>query len=483
MRKFWTFAVLGFVALLICSACAGGPGGKGKPDSEGNLKIENLSGVELAIYVKQSYKGTVKSGGKISILVDDAKAEGTKVTVDCFQRNKLTDLSSYPANNDAKYWSFPRIVRPLNDPDPVILVSIPALSSEDLSSNAGVGAVLVKFNYVDFSFVTSTVEVFTGSRNAKNIIISLNNGEIKFAPMPVGRKLISMEYSVAVAGKNTGKNTDNKVYPETPKQMEDPRFWIYVPSGVTEVEHTIPRISEIYQINYASNNPATRGTLRVMNQSSSQVDIRIGGGTKAEEPINGADSVVFNNVPRRDFLIPPGNYYLRAMSAAIAANEIARIVDISIEPGMIYYWFIQDQNSSLKTGLNMSVSQQVNNWFQNWTIKSSPGEAKITLRITSTAEGVQDTRRDIGVTSGGSEQGELVKRNIDIGDLIRGLTTNNAKMVTLTISAEREGYSSASQSISAYNLLAVGQEFRPDTFYLNKIDRLTEFTIGEPLIQ
>jgi len=476
MRKILTFVLLGFVTLFIYSTCAGGAKGKGKSDSAGNLKLENLSGVELVIYVKKNYKGTVKSGQKISILVEDAKPEGTKVDVDCFQRNKLTDLSSYPTNSDAMYWSFPRVVRPLSDPDPVILVSIPALSSEDLSNNAGVGAVLVRFRYDDFPNVLSAVSIFTGSKDAQNVIIALNNGDTKFAPMPVGRRLISMEYSVA------GKRPDRKVYPETAKQMEDRRFWIYVPSGVTEVEHIIPRISEIYNINYVSNNPATRGTLRVRNQSSSQVDILIGGGTKsgAEEPINGADSVVFNNVPRKDFFIPAGNYYLRAMSAAIAANEIARIEDISIEPGMIYYWFIQDQNSSLKTGLNMSVPQQVNNWFQNWKIKSSPGEAKITLRIISTADGVPNVPpRDIGVTNG---SGDLSLQNIDIGEFIRGLRTDNAKRVTLTLIAERNGYGSASQSISAYNLLASGTEFRLDTFTLNKINE-TEFTIGEPLIK
>jgi len=128
----------------------------------------------------------------------------------------------------------------------------------------------------------------------------------------------------------------------------------------------------------------------------------------------------------------------------------------------------------------MSVPQQVNNWFQNWKIKSSPGEAKITLRIISTADGVPNVPpRDIGVTNG---SGDLSLQNIDIGEFIRGLRTDNAKRVTLTLIAERNGYGSASQSISAYNLLASGTEFRLDTFTLNKINE-TEFTIGEPLIK
>jgi hypothetical protein len=478
MRKFLTFAVLGFITLLICTTCAGGAKDKRASDSAGNLKIDNQSGVELAVYVNKLYKKTAKTGELLSILVDNAEAAGSIVEVEFFYRNKLTDLASYPTNEDARYISFPKTVRPLGDPDPVIPIYIRALSSEDLSNNAGINSVLVKFSYNDFPRVISSVSVFTGSQAIQTPIVRLDNGQAKFAPMPVGYNSISLEYVIG------GRTIQRKVYPETQTQRNDRRFAVYAPSGATETEHVIPLISDIYNVSFVSNNPATRGTLRVKNQSSSQVNIRIGGGTRAtEEPINGADSVVLNEWPRRDFLIPAGNYFLRAVNAAAGGvyTEIARIDDISVEPGMIYYWFIQDQSSSIGTGINLSVPQQINNWFQDWTINTSPAGAKIILRITSTTNDVNDTRRDMGVTD---RNGQLVRRDIDIGDLIRGLSTNNAKKVTLTLIAEKDGYGSVSQSINAYNLLATGKDFRPDLFSLEKIDESAnvELVIGEPKI-
>jgi len=68
MRKFWTFAVLGFVTLLVCTTCAGGAKGKGKSDSEGKIIVKNLSGVELAIFVETEYKDTIKTGNTVTVL-------------------------------------------------------------------------------------------------------------------------------------------------------------------------------------------------------------------------------------------------------------------------------------------------------------------------------------------------------------------------------------------------------------------------------
>jgi hypothetical protein len=474
MRKILTFALLGFVALLICSTCVGGAKGRGKSDSEGILKIENRTGIELAIYVDQAYIKTAKSGQNLSIPIYDVKAVGKRVEIDCFYRSKLNNLSSYPTNREARYNSFPTVVMPLSNPTPVIPICIRALSTEELSNDAGINNVLVKFSYNDLPQIRSTVSVFTGSQDQPNEIVPLKNGETKLVPMKPDYYPIAMDYTIG-----TIKDGNvHYVYPKTQTQRNDRRFGINVPEGVTETEHQIPTISNIFNVTYVSNNPATLGTLRVKNQSSSQVRIRMGGGTKGEEPI-ATNNAVTNDVPYRNFLISAGNYYLRAVDVNEAFNEIARIEDIKIEPGMIYYWFIQNQNSSLKTGINMSVSQQVNNWFQDWRIKSSP-EAKITLRITSTAEGVQNTRRDIGVTN---RSGELVLRNIDIGDLIRGLSTDNAKKVTLTIIAEKDECYPVSQSISAYNLLEAGKEFMPDVFSLEKMDmKNAEIKIGDPII-
>jgi hypothetical protein len=130
----------------------------------------------------------------------------------------------------------------------------------------------------------------------------------------------------------------------------------------------------------------------------------------------------------------------------------------------------------------MSVSQQIKNWFQTWTIDAAAG-AGISLRITSTAREVQNVpRKDLGVTD---RNGALRLPDVDIESLIRGLTTDNAKRVILTITAEKEDYESVSQSFSAFDLLTAGAEFKPDRFALTKIDTSVEnaeFVIGDPII-
>jgi hypothetical protein len=132
--------------------------------------------------------------------------------------------------------------------------------------------------------------------------------------------------------------------------------------------------------------------------------------------------------------------------------------------------------------VNMAVSQQIKNWFQTWIIDSIDG-VKISLRIVSTANEVQNSRRELGVTG---RNGQLVLRDIDIEYLIRGLTTSNARRVNLTIIAEKEGYEPASQSLSAYSLLTAGSTFRPERFNLERTDismENAEIIIGSPLIQ
>jgi hypothetical protein len=129
----------------------------------------------------------------------------------------------------------------------------------------------------------------------------------------------------------------------------------------------------------------------------------------------------------------------------------------------------------------MSVSQQIKDLFQTWTMDSVAG-AGISLRIVSTDRSVRNNQVNLGTTD---RNGQLILPSVDIENLIRGLTTDNARRVTLTISAEREGYESASQSISAYTLLTTGQEFRPERFDLKRIPTPAgdaEFTIGDPIL-
>jgi hypothetical protein len=247
------------------------------------------------------------------------------------------------------------------------------------------------------------------------------------------------------------------------------------------VSHEIPKISDIFNVSYASDSGVTRGTLRIRNDASQPITIRSATGTASERNISGQDSIVMRN-RRRDFMVDSGEYILRAVDANEGGyREIARIDDIRIEPGMVYYWFIKEQNSTIDTQVNMNVSQQIKDLFQTWTI-DSVAESGISLRITSTDRGVQNNQVNLGTTD---RNGRLVLPSVDIENLIRGLTTDNARRVVLTISAEKEGYESASQSISAYTLLTTGQEFRPERFDLKRVPSPAEdaeFTIGDPII-
>jgi len=468
------FILLALAPALLYTTCAGGPG-KGNSSSQGKFPVKNLSGIELAIFVNTEYKDTIKTGEQKEITVNNVEAMGTNVDVEVFFRDKMSNLKVYPSNADARYYSFTKTVRPLNHPDPVNPIQIPRLSELDIANNAGINTVLVKFSYNDYPRIDSTVSVFTGSTINQNPIIRLQNGDNpQEVPMRIGLNPISVEYAVS------GKTIQRKSYPLNESQRNDDRFVVYVPGDATEVSKVIPMLSDIFKISYVQNNPAARGTLRVGNNSSKQINVLSQNATESERPISGADSVVLRD-RRRDFLINPGNYFLRAVDALSGGyTEIARIEDINIEPGMVYYWYISDQGSTQNATVNMQVPQQIKNWFQTWIIDSIDG-VKITLRITSTANEVQNSRRELGTTG---KNGQLLLRDVDIENLIRGLTTNNARRVNLTILAEKDGYEPVSQSLSAYSLLTAGTTFRPERFNLEKINTSTEnaeIVIGDPI--
>jgi hypothetical protein len=465
----------GVALIALVAGCAGSPT-TGTGD-QGRLVIQNQSGIELAVYVNKRYERTAKTGDQLEIVVDHVENVGTIFTIEFFYRDRVPSLNTFPADASAKYISFVDTVRPLNSPEPVVPIVVPPLTAEELANNAGVDSVLVEFSYSDYPRVASAVSVFTGSANIQNPIVRLNNGQKMKVPMSIGLTPISIEYLVG-----GGRDIQRKIYPQNANQRNDDRFVVYVPSDVTESVHTIPLISDIFNISYVSNNPATRGTLRIRNDSSQQINIRFASGSASERFINGNDSVVQRN-RRRDFPIDNGEYTLRAVDALSGGyTEIARIDDILIEPGMVYYWFIREQNSSMDPRINMGASQTIKNWFQTWTIDAI-ANAKISLQIRSTTADVRNDSRVLGVTG---RNGQLILRDLDIENLIRGLTTDNARRITLTITAEAEGYESASQSISAYSLLSTGTEFKPERFSLEKINTSienSEIIIGEPKIQ
>jgi hypothetical protein len=220
-------------------------------DTNGNLIVVNQSGFELAFYVDKRYKKTTQSGERLSILIDYAEDTGTVVAVDVFQRDRLDNVETYPTDNRALYCSFAKVVRPLGSPEKVNPIYIRQLSQE-FTGNAEVVNVLVRFSYNDDPQLLSAATVFTGSLLSPNPIVMLQNGNTMLAPMPVGLNQINIEYVLL-----SERAVQRKTYPQT--QRNDPRFQVYITSDAQEVSYMIPKISDIFNVSYASDSGVTIG--------------------------------------------------------------------------------------------------------------------------------------------------------------------------------------------------------------------------------
>jgi hypothetical protein len=469
----WLMAVLLFFLVSSCLGPSRRKDDNRRPDNEGNLKLHSSAPLELVAYVDKAYKKTLRPGEKTQILVEGTDPMGTVVDVELFIRSMVPDLGSYPTNPDAKYFSFTKVVRPVGHPSPVVPIYIRALSESELSTKSGIDSVLVRFSYNDFPRIDSTASVFKGSVSNQIPLVRLQNGDSVEVPLPVGLHQISIEYATS------GKNIQRAVYPTTITQMNDERFLVPVSVGITELQHAVPMIKDIFNIIYPTSGAMSRGILSVTNNTPFVVDIKISSGTQPETLINGNDSFVFRG-RKRDFPINVGEHTIRAVDALNGGYlELAKLNDLRVDGGMKYFWYPHD--NSLEEKIDVSVPQLVS-YFQAWTI-DSVSDAKITLQISSTAEGVHNSVKVLGQTD---SRGQLLLKNLDIADMVRGLRTDNARKVNLTIIAEKQGYETQRQTISAYNLLLVGKNFRPEKFALERVKILTmednDFIIGEPLI-
>jgi len=471
------------LAALLWNTCASGNVmTSSNPGTEGVVIINNESGLELAVFVRTLYGGIVETGRQITIPVDRIESVGTDVEIEVIERSKLRNLREYPGKDVQRYDYFVNVVRPLNNPTPVTPIQIRKRSSEELANNVTPEkSVLVRFSYHDWPQVRSTVSVFTGAVGSENPIIRLNNGDPdQLVPMPVGGTFVSVRYTIA-----NRSGITNHVYPQygNINQMNDNKFFINVFPDHLEVEFNVPRLDRVFSVSREASSPATNGTLRVINNSSVQINIRSQTGTEAaDRPIMGVgNNSLVTRENQRNFIVSPGRYNFRAAMYGEETTSIARLENIGIEPGMIYTWYVSDQRSAWETRVNMDVPREIRNLFQSWIFETKPEEVNMFLRITSTANEVQNGRYSVGRTA---RNGQLNLPDRDIENIIRGLTTDNARRVLLTFEAEKEGYYSVSQAISAADLLNAGSIFRPQVFELERIQENpnADIIIGDPLI-
>ena len=476
-NRFFRGASAVFVLLLIMAACSSGPsaGGSGgddrNADPQANMIVHNESGEEIALYIDRAYKKTIPAGARFSINVEGTSASGTRISIHSYSRSKVRDLSVFPPEENANL-AITFVARPPSPAEQLTPIVIPYRTQEEIAQ--GIDQVLVRFSYNDMPKLNSTIVIFTGSENVRKELVAMINGDSRLVPMSPGPQRFSVQYEVG------GRSLQRKTYPETVDQFNnDRKFQFVVYADRPEQPFTIPMIHEVFQLSYVNVNPATVGTLRVKNETNQIISVLTAKDFGSDLPIAGNNSSVEPD-RRRDFPINTGTYLLRAVDAFNERNSIADVDGVLIEPGMIYYWYIRNRGNELNVGPNMAVSQRIKDYFQTWIIDST-AEAKINLKIASTSDEVRPNTYSLGITD---RNGRLTLQTIDIESLIRGLTTDNARRVVLTLIYEKDGYLPASQSISAYSLLMVGAEFKPERLLLEREqtpDGDAEFIIGEPL--
>ena len=472
-----TLTILGVFAFsMSCGSMPGSGGDDRRSEARGNLVLINQSGEELAIFVDNAYSKTISPGAQMNIHVAHASPNGTQIEVSLYQRNRITDLSVFP-DSDA-YFQFPMAVYSLDSGRPDNTVTIRRRSDQEIQQFGNLGSSLVRFSYLDLPRVLSTVEIFIGSVTAGIDIAVLNNGGSITVPMPHDTHAIAMRYRVGPAGTPGSEG----IFPTSSETWErSTRFIVFVGPTPSEILFTVPMVQEIFNIEY-DRGPLANGILRVMNNSGQNLNVQTTIGIN-QPPTNIAGNI--SSVPvgeRRDFSVTPGDHQLRATSI-ITNQPIANIepVDVNIFPGMIYYWQIGVRNAEFTNMPNLRVPQAIRDFFQTWMISSEPSNANISLRIHSAVPAVSGGTFNLGVTN---NSGQLILRDRDIENLFEGLTTTNARNVILTFVAEREGYYTSYQTISAYSLLAAGSEFRLDQFRLERLPRpedITDIRLGEPL--
>jgi hypothetical protein len=491
LRKWFVFCLF-VMAGTVFTVCTGAPraAGTDQPDllhdPKGNLKGINKSGVYTALYVNKGFKGIIPPGDIFSYQVLHAESVGTIVDVDCFNAEKLEgrDLSLFPT--EGRMYGFPKTVRPPGSGEEVSLLELRPLTELEESGGAtGADYVLVKFSYNDMPRISSAVSVFTGSALSQKALVRLDNGDSRLVPMPVGLSGISLEYAVGgLAG------IQRRAYPVNDRQRNDRKFLLNLSADVSEVEHIVPRISDVFSVSFTRTSGAgSAGSLVVMNGASLPVKVNASRGEGTEQlienlalkSVKGTSGLLINQ--RRQFQLSPGEYNFSALDALGGYNEVSRVDEVKIEPGMVYYYTISEEGPGLiEEKINLNVAQAVKDYFQSWKIETNTPGSVLSLSIRSRDPAVQDVILPLGAAD---RNGRLNLKEVDLEDMVRGLTTENARRMTLTITADKTGFEPGSVSFTALTLLKAGKTFVPDRIYQEKARGPSEdadLIIGEPLV-
>jgi hypothetical protein len=494
VKKWFGLCFLFLAAVLMLTVCTGMPSSVSGTDQagilhdpNGNLKGINKSGVPIALYIDKGFKGIVPSGDSFSYLVVNAESVGTIVDLECFNAEKLKgkDLSLFPA--EGRMYGFPKTVRPPGSGEVSLLELRPLTDIEESGGAAGADYILVKFSYLDMPRVASAVSVFQGGSINQKALVRLDNGDARLVPMPVGISSINLEYNV---GGLSG--IQRKAYPTTDTQRHDMKFILSLSADMSEVDHVIPRISDIFKVSYVKiSGTGSTGSLVVTNGSSLPVKLNA---SKGDGPVQLIENLALRSVKgtsgfligqRRQFQVSPGVYSFKAIDALGGYDEVSRIDEVKIEGGMVYYYTVTEEGLGLiEEKLDLTIDQAVKNFFQSWTIETNTPGAAIKISVRSRDPTVQEITLPLGTTN---RDGRLSLREVDVAGIVRGLSTENARGITLTITAEKTGFEAGSASFGAITLLKAGKTFIPDRIHLERIEEPeggnnVDLIIGDPLV-
>jgi hypothetical protein len=481
-------AVLAVMALIMgcptTPAASGGgrPGAPNEdwnPDSQGNLKFDNSSGLDAAVYIKGRYYKTIPVGtSSFLINVDGAESNGSQFDIGVYDSKKVADVGQ-PPEQSAQITLFTASLYPAGSRNPKNLkIPEPSFRDEALTAQAGGIDTLVEFSYpFELTQIGSvSAEIIKGPINSGRRLLSVDPGEESVSiPMEPGFNQFTVVYTVM----NNGMK-QRFYYPNWANDDEaQAAAYILDVQDSTTSRYIIKPISEIGKITWVGSQD-NYGKLVVQNKSGRMVDLTARDlNTNANGLFSkssfitgvaaGTDTLRADDAVKKVFRLDPGNYQFRAINSMTQAS-VDTVEEIAVEAGTTYYWIIG--SSAVTKDKNVNALTDLGRVMQNWKIVANQHGATVSISVISSDPTIANKTEVLGTTDlSGNWLGTF-----PLSNFVPKLTYENAKKVLLKINVEKEGYVGANQAINALVLLNSGGDFVPEKFELSKA--ATEDTPG-----
>ncbi|MDR1905227.1 MAG: hypothetical protein LBQ88_23475 [Treponema sp.] len=479
MEKKRVFCLL-LTALMITALITGcvTVGGSGSPDGQklnwdsdqdGNLKVENISGLDADVYIQSAYVRSVKSGGNVLINVPGTQASGSQRDVAVYKRAENTDLDTPP--DAAALNAFSVSLRPAGSGEKTKIIRIPRPEQGDTQLNVSSGSrdLLVEFSYPFeiTTFGSVSAQIIKGQINTGTELGSLDHSDDPVSiPMRAGFNQFTIVYTVV----NNGKFR-RFYFPDWENPVQRDRAnTIFLGMDIKQ-QYFIPPISNIARVSWVGAED-DYATLKIQNKTGKGIQLIV-----EDQGVNGrrgsiedfavgtfvgADTLQADG--SRRFRMNPGSFKLTATDVT-SHQSVADVPEVILDAGTNYTWIITLGSSSTLTP-ETNIRTDLSSLIQRWTITSEPEGAKILLSVESTDSSVGTFRdKDLGNTGAGG----VLTHRVSIADFIPDITYGNASKVLVKIRAEKDGYIPVTQAINAKTLIDSGSDFKLDEFKLPRM--------------